>query len=138
MRSSLLNLIVGIVWSGLWLYRAFFVLVPDGGLPVALVELAITLPLGIGGILDGVLHGRRGDKAFVLLPDWTSSDVLFFATGGVGLVVFVLSLFLPWIDRDLALMGAVATGVSVAHYVRRKIYMSQARSAGDPGLREGR
>ena len=130
MRSSLFNLILGVVWLGLWLYRAFFVLIPDGQVPMALIELAIVCPLGLGGVLDWLLYGRRGGKSFIHRPAWTPSDFLFFATGALGSLALLLSPFFRWIKSDLALMGGVALAVGVVHYFRRRIYMSKARAEG--------
>jgi hypothetical protein len=133
MRSSLLNLALGIVRSGLWLYRALFILRPDGLFGVALTELAIVLPLGIGGILDWVQNGRRGGKAFVYQADWSICDFFFFATGALGALVLLLSPFLGWVEGELALMGALAGAVGAVHYVRRRVYMAKARAERSSG-----
>jgi hypothetical protein len=126
-------LTLGILWNGLWLYRAIFVLRPEGLYGVALIELAIALPLGIGGILDWVKNGRRGGKSFVLRADWSICDYFFFTTGALGILVLVLSPFLTWVEGELALMGGLAGAVSGVHYVRRRVYMAQARAERSPG-----
>jgi hypothetical protein len=127
MRSSRLNLILGIVWCGLWIYRAVVQLGSNGQWPLALTELAVVLPLGIGAVLDGIIHGMKPGVSFLNRPHWTISDYLFFTTGAMGLLLVASSPWLPWAERDLVLMGVLGVAVGGVHYYRRRNLMERAR-----------
>lgn len=122
MRSSKANLILGILWSGLWIYH-FFQLLSEGRGLEAIWELVIVLPIGAALIMDWILF--RGSEAgnFLEQKGWNLPDYLFFLTGVNGVLAFFFVILFAGGLRDIGIMGGIALLISVMHYMRRDLRM---------------
>ncbi len=122
MRSSQANLILGILWSGLWIYHFFLLLSRGRGLE-AVWELFIVLPIGAALIVDWVMFRGSETGNFLEQKGWNLPDYLFFLTGLNGVLAFLFVILFASGLRDIGIMGGIALLISLMHYMRRDLRM---------------
>jgi len=120
-KSSLLNLIVGIIWIPLWIYHGFNFYLLKGFLIIGVLELLIVLPIGFALVYDWFAYGIHKKPNFLDQPLWNIPDYAFFITGIFGSASMFIALFLKFERNETFVMGLLGATIAFLHFLRRKI-----------------
>ena len=121
MRSSILNLFIGIVWIPLWIYHGFNSYLLKGLYTIGILELFIVLPIGFALIYDWFAFGRLKKPNFLEQPLWSIPDYAFFLTGVFGVFAIIASIFLTFEKSETFVMGFMGIAIAFIHFIRRRV-----------------